>query len=58
MSLARTDNGHLFQLLIKYHLRARLVNDMSSRIDDMEKSLSDLIEKINEQVDAKGTADD
>jgi hypothetical protein len=31
---------------------------MSSRIDDMEKSLSDLIEKINEQVDAKGTADD
>ncbi|GAB5587614.1 OTU domain [Umbelopsis nana] len=36
----------------------RPVNDMSSRIDDMEKSLSDLIEKINEQVDAKGAADD
>jgi hypothetical protein len=31
---------------------------MSTRIDDMEKSLTDLIEKINEQVDTKSAGDD
>lgn len=35
----------------------RSVNEMSTRIDDMEKSLTDLIEKINEQVDTKSAED-